>query len=142
VRCRRLSLATLRLMTPTGLSPWERLLLVAALVVGVLTMHATPVLCPHDPGGAHLPAASTHERAATVVTDHDDDEHCGTHHALAACLAILGVGLLLVALRLLRRVQGPATTRARAVQAVCAAASRAPPRPTTDRLAELCVSRR
>lgn len=130
-------------MKSPGLLPWERLLLVAALVVGVLTMHATPVLCPPHPAGGRPAAPSTHDQAAIVLTGGiDEGKDCGTHHALAACLAILGVGLLLVALRLLRRVPVVAAPRTRAVRAVSAAASRAPPRPTVDRLADLCVSRR
>ena len=130
-------------MRATGLLPWERLLLVAALVVGVLTMHATPVLCPGDPAGGTAPAAVTHGHAATVpVAEQDQGEDCGAHHALAACLAILGVGILMVALRLLRHLAPLAAAPGRrAVSAVAASVARPPPR-TSLRLAQLCVSRR
>jgi hypothetical protein len=130
-------------MKPTGLLPWERLLLIAALVVGVLTMHATPIICPPDSADGHLSAGPAHGHSATVLTgEYNEGAECGGHHALAACLAILGVGLLVVALRLVCRVPGAVTSRTRAVLAVAAAAARAPPRPSTDLLAELCVSRR
>jgi Family of unknown function (DUF6153) len=116
---------------------------VAALVVGVLTMHATLVLCPPHPAGGDPSAVSTPNQTATVLTgEHDEGNDCGTHHALAACMAILGVGLLLAALRLLCRLLVATTPRIRAVLEVPAAASRAPPRQTANRLADLCVSRR
>src|SRR5688572_12053079 len=130
-------------MRATGLLPWERLLLVAALIVGVLTMHATPVLCPADPAAGTVPVAVTHDHGATVsAVVYDKGEDCGIHHALAACLAILGVGILIVALRLLLR-QAPlaAAWGRRAVSAVAANVARPPPR-TSLRLAQLCVSRR
>lgn len=130
-------------MRATGLLPWERLLLVAALVVGVLAMHATPVLCPGDPAGSTAPAAVTHDHAATVpVAEQDRGADCGAHHALAACLAILGGGILMVALRLLlRQVSLAAAPGRRAVSAVASSDARPPPR-TSLRLAQLCVSRR
>ncbi|MGD9527443.1 MAG: DUF6153 family protein [Pseudonocardia sp.] len=128
-------------MERTGLSPGQRLLLVVAVVLGVLTMHATPVLCAPPAGGSHA-AATTHGHEADAAAGHDQGTECGGHHALAACLAILAMGMLLVALRLLGWLSPGSWRAARVLLLGPVVGSRAPPRTSSTRLAELCVSRR
>lgn len=129
-------------MGPTGLSPWERLLLVVALALGVLTMHATPVLCPPASEGSHAAAAAHGHADVDAAAGHDRGADCSSHHALAACLAILVAGLLLAALRLLGRLSPGSWRAAPALLLGPVVGSRAPPRAMSVRLAELCVSRR
>lgn len=129
-------------MRTTGLSPGERLLLVVALVVGVLAMHATPVLCSPAPDNAHAAVTSHMHPGDNAGAGHDKDTDCGSHHALAACLAILVLGLLLAALRLLGWLSPESWRGGWALLLGPAVGSRAPPRATSVRLAELCVSRR
>lgn len=126
----------------SGLLPWERLLLVAAVVVGVVTMHATPVLCPAEPARDHASVGASQHDAGTVLVDEQQGGDCGMQHALAACLAILGAGLLLLAARLLRLLANLAAPDRRAAGSVAAIPARAPPPTTAVRLAQLCVSRR
>lgn len=129
-------------MGRTGLSPGQRLLLVVAVVLGVLTMHATPVLCAPPEGGSHA-AATTHGHAGPdPAVGHDQGTECGGHHALAACLAILAMGMLLVALRLLGWLSPGSWRAARVLLLGPVVGSRAPPPASSTRLAELCVSRR
>jgi hypothetical protein len=126
----------------TGLTPGQRLLLVVALVLGVLTMHATPVLCSPASDDGHVMAMSHPYAGAGAAIGHSQDPDCGSHHALAACLAILAMGLLLAALSVLGRL-APDSWRARQTTLLGpVVGSRAPPRVTSVRLAELCVSRR
>lgn len=123
---------------------WERLLLVAALVVGVLAMHATPDLCGSTPGPATVATGSADVAAGhahAAVAGDDSDGECGTHHVLSVCLAILLAALLI---SIARRFRGPApvpSDRPRKVISGPFHAERAPPR-TAVRLAQLCVSRR
>jgi hypothetical protein len=127
---------------PTGLSPGQRLLLVVALVLGVLTMHATPVLCSSTSAGSHAAAMTHGHSEVDAAAGHDKDADCGDHHALAACLAILVMGVLLAALRLLGWLS-PGSWRAwQTLLLGPIVGSRAPPRATSVRLAQLCVSRR
>jgi len=132
-------------MTATAPLRWERLLLVAALVVGVLSMHATPVPC--DAPAAHptrmISLDAPGADAGHTPTAHGSgSEGCGGHHILAMCLAILITAVLLITVRTMwRRVAAVAAGGGRAPLRA-AVACRAPPPRTAVRLAHLCVSRR
>ncbi|MGD9529000.1 DUF6153 family protein [Pseudonocardia sp.] len=129
-------------MERTGLAPGQRLLLVVAVVLGVLTMHATPVLCAPASDDGHVVATSHPHAGAGAAIGHGQDPDCGSHHALAACLAILAMGMLLLALRLLGWMSPGPWRAARVLLLGPVVGSRAPPRASSTRLAELCVSRR
>jgi hypothetical protein len=124
----------------------SRLLLVATVVAGVLTMHAMPVVCSAASDGGH----SVHMSAqmsphgsgppAVVGPEHDRGTDCGDGHALAACLAVLVLGLILAGLRLAGRSVPGSWFREAAHPRPTVVGSRAPPPVTSVRLAQLCVS--
>lgn len=129
-------------MNVTGRLRWEWLLLVAALVVGVLAMHATPEVCSTSGPGttvtasAHTPAGDPHATAG-----HDSGDGC-SNHLLTLCLAILIAATLLAAV--VRRFRPPVIAphdRPHRVVVSTFPTDRSPPR-TAVRLAQLCVSRR
>ena len=126
----------------TSRLPWERMLLAVALVVGVLTMHATPEMCgSSDPPSAVSVAVPT-EPAHVPAADHGDGHDCSNHHLLTVCLAILIAAVLLAAapwrLRILvgATQDGPRRTTGRRLRTGLS------PPPAAVRLTELCVSRR
>lgn len=139
-------------MSTIGRWRWERLLLLVALVLGVLAMHAVPALRGADPAGDSMSMSAP---SGTALADAvpgsaqpagDQPGHglgSDMHHVLAACLAILGAGVLLVAavaVFLALRRQADGTARVRVVATVVAVAPRPPPAHAV-RLAQLCVLR-
>jgi hypothetical protein len=116
---------------------------VVALVLGVLTMHATPVLCSPASDEGHVTAVShSHADSGAVASGPDQGADCASHHMLAACLVILAMGLMLAALRLLGWLSRDSRPAAQAGVSGPVVGSRVPVPEAPARLAELCVSRR
>ncbi|GEL17328.1 DUF6153 family protein [Pseudonocardia asaccharolytica] len=135
-----------------GAGRWriERLLVVAALALGVLAMHSTPapvedttphVMAAAAPGPVPAPALPV-----AAPADHPGQPGHGqdpaTHHVLDVCLAVLGAAVLLAA------AAAPVWVCRRAAAAGAQPPGTAlpcvprPPPPLVIRLAELCVLRR
>ncbi|MBH1933467.1 hypothetical protein I5Q34_04050 [Streptomyces sp. AV19] len=121
-----------------------RLLLFAALLLGIVTMHTLG----HPTGGHGAPAEPTvqaqpHHATAPPPSPSPSHEHRPALDPMSVCLAVLGAGwtvVLLLALRLLRRPAGAAVVAA--VRARFAHALRPqPPPPRHKALARLSVLR-
>lgn len=124
----------------------------AVLVLGVLAMHAVPAPRAADPSQDSMPMSAPSSPAlapalpgpaqpAADQPGHRPDSDL--HHVLAACLAVLGAGVLLAAAAavfLALRRQEDGTARVRVVPTVVAVAPRPPPAHAV-RLAQLCVLR-
>lgn len=121
---------------------WERVLLLIAVLLGVVTMHATVAPGPQDtttPAMTHPAMAAVPE---TPGVEHPPDPMPASHELLHLCLAVLAaaiaLGLAAVAVTILtRRDHHMADPWPREVVLV-------PPRPpprTAIRLAQLCVLR-
>ena len=137
---------------------WQRGLLLLAVVLGVVSMHSTVV--SHLGGGPHpalarmsSPAMSAEPMsvapaeappsAATASPAHAGDGHPGSglHDLLHLCLAVLTGLIVAVALTLFAIVAARAARSAPTEVGRSATGPRAPPPPTSVRLARLCVLR-
>ncbi len=117
----------------------RRAVLLLAVILGILAMHHVATVMPHAPA-AH---------AAVVMDDHptgptgDDSSHDSVQHLLAACLAVLTAGVALLLLLIAIGVVADSGTRRAPARPTTVRFDRGPPfaRPTSRRLAELCLLR-
>jgi hypothetical protein len=133
---------------PAGRWRWERLLLLVAVMLGVLAMHAlvadAGTHCADSPTMAQTMAAGSHAGPAASHAGHAGCDHGvmpASHDLLHLCLVVLAVAVVLglgnVAAALVRRGNRSASGRPARVVTV---QPRPPPR-TAVRLAQLCVLR-
>lgn len=138
-----------RSVDPAGRRQWERLLLLVAVMLGVVTMHAlvtgAGTHCADLPTMAQTMTADPHAGPAGLHAGPAGCEHGSTpasHDLLHLCLAVLAAAVVLAFVAvayaaLARRGDRPASGRPTGVVIV---QPRAPPR-TAVRLAQLCVLR-
>lgn len=121
----------------------QRAILLLAVVLGILAMHhvATAATIPAAPPSApHTVAAGP----TTQMPDHGDtDGHSGDQHMLAACTAVLTVGVALLLVLMLFGVATETTSHRDRRRDAVVRSGRGPPfaPPTSVRLAALCVLR-
>ncbi|MFC5993286.1 hypothetical protein ACFQE5_03555 [Pseudonocardia hispaniensis] len=127
----------------------ERLLVVAALALGVLIMHSTPApvedAAPHVMAAAAPGAGSTPTLPVAAPADHPGHSGHGpdpaTHHVLDVCLAVLGAAVVLAAAAALVRARRRAAAAGAPPQATALPYAPRPPPPLVIRLVQLCVLR-
>ncbi|MGW0044617.1 DUF6153 family protein [Rhodococcus sp. NPDC003348] len=125
-----------------------RAVLLLAVILGVLAMHhvATAAATAAPPAVEHVAVASDQVPAGPTadMPDHGDSGgHSGEQHMLAACLAVLTAGVALLLVLMLFGVVTDSGARRDRRRAVPVRFGRGPPfaRPTSERLAALCLLR-
>lgn len=124
---------------PTSSRP-RRAVLLLAVILGILAMHHVAATAP----AALAAPVAVVEHAAAAAGDHGDTGgHTGEQHMLAACLAVLTAGVALLLVLILFGVVTDAGAPRDRRRAAAMRFDRGPPfaRPTSERLAALCLLR-